>query len=96
MGGVYALTATYGGLDGKQFEMLAVVFRDDSPVAENANWNPAEVKDQSVSRHQNGMVKRQRVDKIDKHLLSKIKQNRIRCFVFWHMAKTLSLSESPL
>ena len=92
MGGVYALTATYGGLDGKQFEMLAVVFRDDSPVAENANWNPAEVKDQSVSRHQNGMVKRQRVDK---HL-RKIKQNRIRCFVFWHMAKTLSLSESPL
>jgi hypothetical protein len=73
--------------------MLAVVFRDDSPVAENANWNPAEVKDQSVSRHQNGMVKRQRVDK---QLLSKIKHNRIRCFVFWDMAKTLSLSESPL
>ena len=45
--GVYALTATYGGLDGKRFEMLAVVFRDDSPVEENANWDPAEVKDQN-------------------------------------------------
>lgn len=50
--GVYALTATYGGLDGKQFEMLAVVFRDDSPVAENANWNPAEVKDSCLERLQ--------------------------------------------
>eukprot|EP00434_Breviolum_minutum_P009218 symbB.v1.2.008123.t1/scaffold500.1/size195150/13 len=50
--GVYALTATYGGLDGKRFEMLAVVFRDDSPVEENANWDPAEVKDNCLERLQ--------------------------------------------
>jgi len=50
--GVYALTATYGGLDGKRFEMLAVVFRDDSPVEENANWDPAEVKDNCLDRLQ--------------------------------------------
>ncbi|CAK9000737.1 unnamed protein product [Durusdinium trenchii] len=48
--GVYALTATYGGLDGKMFEMLAVVFRDDAPVAENPNWNPVEVKDNCLER----------------------------------------------
>lgn len=46
--GVYALTATYGGLDGKMFEMLAVVFRDDAPVAENPNWNPVEVKEPNL------------------------------------------------
>ena len=28
--GVYALTATYGGIGGKRFEMMAVVFREDS------------------------------------------------------------------
>ena len=43
--GVYALTATYGGLNGERFEMLAVVFRDDDAAAENPNWDRSEVKE---------------------------------------------------
>ena len=44
--GVYALTATYGGLEGS-FEMLAVVFREDAEAAENSNWDRSEVKEPS-------------------------------------------------
>ncbi|CAE8644440.1 unnamed protein product, partial [Polarella glacialis] len=48
--GTYALTASYGGIGGKRFEMLAVVFRDESPAAENANWNPVEVRESCLDR----------------------------------------------
>ncbi|CAE7174096.1 ZEP [Symbiodinium pilosum] len=48
--GVYALTATYGGIGGKRFEMMAVVFREEAPVAENADWDPAEIKDSCLER----------------------------------------------
>ncbi|CAE7027965.1 prhF [Symbiodinium natans] len=48
--GVYALTATYGGLGGKRFEMMAVVFREDAPAAENADWDPVEIKDSCLQR----------------------------------------------
>ncbi|CAE7792890.1 ZEP [Symbiodinium sp. CCMP2592] len=50
--GVYALTATYGGIGGKRFEMMAVVFREEAPAAENADWDPAEIKDSCLQRLQ--------------------------------------------
>lgn len=48
--GAYALTATYGGLDGQKFEMVASVFRDERPTSENADWNPAEVREACLER----------------------------------------------
>lgn len=47
--GVYALTATYGGLESTTYEMIAIVFRDDNPVSENANWDTAEVREESIA-----------------------------------------------
>lgn len=48
--GVYALTATYGGLGGQSYEMVASVFRDKSPVMENPDWTPAEVREDCLER----------------------------------------------
>ena len=59
--GVYALTATYGGLGGEKFEMLAAVFRDDLPTAENPNWNPTEVKDRDNLRRDQGPARNRTV-----------------------------------
>ncbi|CAJ1372251.1 unnamed protein product [Effrenium voratum] len=48
--GVYALTATYGGLGSKRYEMLAAVFREDAPAAENADWEPVQVQESCLRR----------------------------------------------
>jgi len=50
--GTYALSGQYLGLEGKPFEMFALVFADDnaSEDAENSNWEANEVKQDCLRR----------------------------------------------
>mmetsp|Transcript_66685 Transcript_66685/g.124551 ORF Transcript_66685/g.124551 Transcript_66685/m.124551 type:complete len:500 (+) Transcript_66685:49-1548(+) len=47
---LYALTATYGGRNNELYEMIALIFRDDSPVSENIDWELADLRSQCMRR----------------------------------------------
>lgn len=51
--GVYALTATYGGIDGQRYEQVVAAFRDERPTPENPDWDACRVRDDLLDRLRN-------------------------------------------
>jgi hypothetical protein len=50
-GNTYALTATYGGIDSKQFDMIYAVYHVGGNTGdENASWQQSDVKGECLAR----------------------------------------------